>query len=62
MPLTDAQIRRLRPSEKDQKISDGLGLFILLKPTGSLLWRMAYRFGGKTEITGAGQISLCWSL
>lgn len=55
MPLTDAQIRRLRPSEKDQKISDGLGLYILVKPTGSLLWRMAYRFGGKQKSLALGK-------
>jgi integrase len=30
-------------------MSDGEGLFLLVKPNGSKLWRLAYRFGGKQK-------------
>lgn len=55
MPLTDAQIRRLKPPEKEKKVTDGQGLYLLLKPTGARLWRVAYRFGGKQKSLALGQ-------
>lgn len=47
MALTDSQIRATKPAERPTKISDGGGLYLLVQPTGSKLWRQAYRFGGK---------------
>jgi len=38
MPLTDNQIRNLKPREKSYKVSDFEGLYILVKPSGSKLW------------------------
>ncbi|MEP4336644.1 MAG: integrase arm-type DNA-binding domain-containing protein, partial [Roseobacter sp.] len=61
MPLTDAQIRRLKAPEKDKKLSDSQGLYLLLKPAGGQLWRLAYRFGGKQKALALGkypQVSL----
>lgn len=55
MPLTDAQIRRLKAPEKEKKLSDSQGLYLLLKPTGGRLWRMAYRYGGKQKALALGQ-------
>lgn len=55
MPLTDAQIRRLKAPEKEKKLSDSEGLYLLLKPSGGRLWRMAYRFSGKQKALALGQ-------
>lgn len=55
MPLTDAQIRRLKAPEKEKKLSDSGGLYLLIKPSGGRLWRMAYRFAGKQKALALGQ-------
>jgi len=60
-PLTDTQIRSMKPDSKDIKLFDGGGLFLLVKPTGGKLWRFKYRFGGKEKLLSLGaypQISL----
>jgi hypothetical protein len=49
MPLTDTAIRNAKPSEKLIKLSDSGGLHLLIKPSGSKLWRLAYRIGGKQK-------------
>lgn len=54
MPLTDAKLRTLKPSSKPFKVSDFEGLFLLVQPSGSRLWRMAYRFGGKQNVLALG--------
>jgi hypothetical protein len=54
MPLTDVFCRNAKPSEKPQKISDGGGLFLLIEPRGSKLWRLAYRFHGKQKTLSLG--------
>jgi integrase len=47
--LTDAQVRALKPKETPFKVADGAGLYLLVQPNGSKLWRMAYRFVGKQK-------------
>lgn len=48
MALTDARIRAAkRLAERTIKLSDGGGLQLWLTPSGSKLWNVAYRFGGK---------------
>lgn len=43
-PLTDTEINRLKTKEKDIKLYDGNGLFLLAKANnGSKLWRFKYR-------------------
>lgn len=54
MPLTDTQIKGLRPAESPTKHSDGGGLHLLVSPTGGKLWRWAYRFGGKQKTLAFG--------
>jgi integrase len=46
MVLTDTEIRRSKPAEKAYKLFDGNGLHLLVKPSGSRLWRWKYRFEG----------------
>lgn len=43
MALTDTAIRRTRPTDKPQKLRDGGGLYLLLRPDGARWWRMDYR-------------------
>lgn len=54
MALSDLQIKAFRPSERPAKHSDGGGLHLLVSPTGSKLWRVSYRFGGKQKLLSLG--------
>lgn len=54
MPLTDAAARNAKPSPKAIKLSDGKGLYLLIQPTGSKLWRLKYRFGNKEKKLSLG--------
>ena len=55
MPLTALAIKKARPREKAYKLSDGGGLFLLVKPNGSKLWQQKYRFLGKERLLSHGQ-------
>ncbi len=54
MPLTNVEILAAKPREKAFKLSDGGGLFLLVNPVGSKLWRMAYRFAGREKLLSIG--------
>lgn len=46
MELSDTSIRGAKPQEKPYKLRDGQGLHLLVKPSGSRLWRLRYEFDG----------------
>jgi integrase len=52
--LKDVAVRNAKPSTKPRKLSDGGGLHVLIQPTGSKLWRLAYRFTGKQKTLALG--------
>ncbi len=52
--LNDLKIRSLKPQEKPYKVFDGKGLYLLVKPNGSKLWRFNYRFNGKNKTIAIG--------
>lgn len=54
MPLTDIEVRTAKPGPKPYKLSDGGWLFLLVNPTGSKLWRIAYRIDGKEKLLSLG--------
>ena len=54
MPLTDIQIKRLNPKEKDHFVSDEKGLRLQIKPTGKKYWRLKYRFNNKQKTLALG--------
>jgi hypothetical protein len=54
MPLKDTTVRNAKPSAKPRKLSDGGGLYMLVQPTGSKLWRLAYRFAGTQKTLALG--------
>lgn len=41
-PLTITEIKNARPGEKEYTLQDGGGLFLLVKPSGSKIWRFTY--------------------
>ncbi|MDT8383923.1 MAG: tyrosine-type recombinase/integrase [Gammaproteobacteria bacterium] len=55
MSLTDSQIRNTKPGEKPIKITDGGGLYLEVRPTGSKLWRYRYRIAGKENVFAVGE-------
>jgi integrase len=55
MSLTDTALRKAKPSTRPYKLSDGGGLFVLIKPNGSLLWRLKYRFDSKEKLLAVGR-------
>jgi integrase len=46
MALTDISVRNAKPRERDYKIADGGGLYLLVTPAGGRLWRLKYRADG----------------
>ncbi len=44
--LTVVQIKALKPAERPFKVSDSDGLYVLVQPSGTLLWRFRYRSSG----------------
>ncbi len=48
-PLTDTKVRNAKPLEKEYKLFDGGGLFLLNTPSGGKLWYFKYRFNGKEK-------------
>ncbi|WP_233138923.1 integrase arm-type DNA-binding domain-containing protein [Aggregatibacter actinomycetemcomitans] len=41
-PLTNTEVNNAKPKAKEYTLSDGKGLYLLVKPNGSKLWRFNY--------------------
>ncbi|MGF6664062.1 integrase [Paraburkholderia atlantica] len=54
MALTDLKIRNAKPTDKQQKLFDERGLYLLVTPAGGKWWRLKYRFGGKEKSLSMG--------
>lgn len=54
MPLTDTAVKKAKPGPKPVKLTDGKGLYLLVNPGGSKLWRYKYRVLGKEKILSLG--------
>ncbi len=55
MALTDRAIQtRGKPADKAFKLTDGHGLYLLVKPNGGRYWRLDYRFLGKYRTLALG--------
>lgn len=56
--LNDKAIQAAKPAGKQQKLSDGEGLILLVRTSGSKLWQLRYRFDGKEKTLSIGQYPL----
>ncbi len=56
-PLTNTEIDRAKPKEKDYSLSDGNGMYLLVKRNGTKTWRFQYYkpFVKKRALIGLGQ-------
>jgi integrase len=54
MPLSDVKIRNAKPTEKQVKLFDGDGLFLLVTPQGGKYFRLKYRYEGKEKLLALG--------
>lgn len=54
MALTDTAIRNAKSSASLQKLFDGNGLYLLIKPNGSRLWRLKYRLANREKLLALG--------
>lgn len=54
MPLTALALSRVAPRETTYKLADGGGLYLLVSPKGSRLWRFDYRFAGRRKTLALG--------
>lgn len=54
MPLTDIKVKSAKPLEKQYKLSDDGGLYLLVHPNGSKYWRLKYRISGKEKTYSIG--------
>lgn len=49
MALTDIQLKTAKPKDKDYKLGDTGGLYLLVTVAGGKLWRFKYRIEGKEK-------------
>ncbi len=49
MPLTALAVRQAKPRNTPYKLFDERGLFLLINPKGSKLWRFKYQYGNKEK-------------
>lgn len=55
MALTEIAIKNAKPRDKNYKLSDVLGLYLLIRPSGSKMWRYDYVFRGKRKTFAVGR-------
>lgn len=55
MSLTEIQAKQAKPKDKPYKLAAGHGLYLLVNPNGSKIWRMKYRIGGKERLLSFGK-------
>lgn len=54
MALKELEVRYATKRAKDYKLTDGENLYLLVRPNGSELWRMKYRYAGKEKLLSFG--------
>ena len=55
MALKDLEARYAAKRDKDYKLADGEGFYLLVRPNGSRLWRFKYRSAGEEKLLSFGQ-------
>lgn len=54
MSLTDIKVRNLKGRDRQYKVADGRGLFLVITSTGSKYWRFRYRFADREKSLALG--------
>jgi integrase len=54
IPLSDTTVRNAKPKNKSYKLADGGGLYVIVQPIGSKLWRLDYYFDGHRKTLSFG--------
>ena len=54
MALKELEVRYATTRSKDYKLADAEGLYLLVRPNGSKLWRFKYRYHGKEKLLSFG--------
>lgn len=54
MPLTVLQVEKAKAAEKDYKLSDERGMYLLVSKAGGKLWRLKYRVDGREKVLCIG--------
>lgn len=52
--LTVLECKNAKPAEKPYRLSDGMGMYLEVTPTGAKYWRLKYRFAGKEKRLALG--------
>ncbi len=52
--LTDTLVKSAKPKDAPYKLSDGGGMYLLVKPNGGKYWHLAYRFNEKQKLLAFG--------
>lgn len=55
MLITNAKAHNAKPAPKPYKLHDSGGLFLLVRPSGSKLWRYKYRIDSKENLFAIGE-------
>jgi len=53
--LTDAAIKALKPQSKLYKVVDRDGMYVVVQPSGAIVFRMDYRLNGRRETLTLGR-------
>ncbi len=54
MILTDTKMRNAKATQSPYRLTDGHGLYALINPNGTKLWRWKYRFQGREKLMSLG--------
>ncbi len=54
MALKELDVKFATRRDRDYKLSDGGGLYALIRPNRTKLWRMKYRFDGREKMLSSG--------
>jgi integrase len=54
MALTDIECRKAKPQDREFKLADAGGLYLLITPSGGKLWRLKFRVHGREKKLAIG--------
>ena len=53
--LTDSGVKALKPKEKSYKVTDRDGMYLVVQPSGTIVFRLDYRMNGRRETVTLGR-------